>query len=91
MWYTFCILGSVLKLAHASGADHLALKFSEHSFAAAEKAGIFILFKYNFVSVNIDFNRIGAAYIHFGAHLLGNNNASKLVNASYNTGGFHFC
>ena len=57
-------------------------------FRSAEQAGFVVFCKYNFVPVNIDFNRIGATYIHFGAHFLGDHDASKLINVSDNTCGF---
>ena len=76
------------KLLKARRANHLTLEFGKILAAAAEQTGIFILFEYNFVSVNIDFNGVRATYIHFGTHLLWNNYASKLVNTSNNTGGF---
>ena len=81
---------SVLKLRNTRGADHLTLEVNDIFTATAEKTGVLILFKYNFVSLNIDFNRVGALYIHFSAHFLRNYNAPKLVNASNNTGRFQF-
>ena len=72
-------------------ANILTLERRESLTRAAKKAGIRIFRKYNFVLFHIDFNRIGAAYIHLGAHFLRNDYASKLINVSDYTGGLHFC
>ena len=79
-----------LKLADTFSAYFLALEDCEIRVASANHTCILILLKYNSVSFNIDFNRVGAAYIHLGAHLLRDNYASKLVNVTYNTCGFQF-
>ena len=57
MFFTLAVI-SVLKLSYASLTDHFTLKFGKGIGTAAEKTSILNFFKYNFVSLNIDFNRI---------------------------------
>ena len=75
---------------YAGLAYFFALERAKIFIGTAEKTGVDVFCKYNFVPVNIDFNRVGTCYVHLGAHLLGNNDASKLVDIAYNAGGFQF-
>lgn len=83
-------LFSSLYFSNAGSTYLLSLESRKIHSAAAERTSVFKFFEYNFVILNIDFNRVGAAYIHFGAHFLRDNYAAKFVNVTYNTCRFQF-
>ena len=84
---SFCLL---FHFFEACRADLFALEKREINTTSAENTCVRVFLKYNFVPFNIDFNGIGAAYIHFGTHFLRNYYASKFINVSNNTCGFQF-
>lgn len=76
----------VFDFQEAVGANHFALECHQIFSTAAKMAEVFLLFEYNFITVNIDFNRIGVGYAETVAYFLWNDDSSKLVYFSYNTG-----
>ena len=80
-----------LKVGKARPADHLALKINCVILVSAENAGCVILRDYYLVPLGEEFDGVGIIYMELVPHLLGNNDAAKLVNITYYAGRFHKC
>ena len=77
-------------LVNTSRAHFFTLEVNEIVLALAEQTNVFILFKYNTVPINIDFNRVRIVYVLLGTYFFRNYNASKFINVTNYTCRFHF-
>lgn len=85
----FSVSDFVLEVLDALGADVLSLVAYDTLCAVAEDACGMILVENDVVTLNKDFQRITLGNIKSTAQLDGKDNASELVNFSYNSGRFH--
>ena len=80
---------ALAELLHALSADQLALVGYNIAGVAAEDAAGMILLEDDFVAIHKNLKHIFHANVHCPAQLNGQNNASKRVKLTHNTGGFH--
>ena len=78
------------KLLPACRADLLVLEDLHALRFTAEDAGRIVFREKDVISLHEDLDGIVVLNIHFATHLLGNNDAPKLVNVTNNSCGFHF-
>ena len=78
-----------VQLLYALGTHVPAAERDDVPYAAAEHTGLVLLAKNNIFSFNIYLKRVFLLYIHRASYLNGQDNAPKLIDLAYHTGGFH--
>lgn len=78
-----------VQLLYALGTHVPAAERDDVPYAPAEHTGLVILAKNNVFSFNIYLKRVFLLYIHRASYLNGQDNAPKLIDLAYHTGGFH--
>ena len=80
---------ALAELLHALSADQLALVGNNIAGIAAEDAAGMILLEDDFVAIHKNLKHIFHANVYCPAQLDGQNDTSKRVKLTHNTGGFH--
>lgn len=80
------LLSEIGKIRKTGGTNALVAVYGECFAASAKNAGRGVLFENDGIAVCEDFDGVFVLYIECGSQLFGNDNSSKRVDRSYNSG-----